>query len=607
MAGLLLLIGLVASWDSLLALWNRGAPPQRFLPQWHRTLQASPEAEPLLWALRWSWEISRRDPEAARRTFHRWFPQPGPAEALPLLETSLQDFFRAFRFHWPPESLSQWLQHIPREEPRNREVWWLYERGWQWARQGILDSAAALWARVVQQAPASPYARWLLNHVDSLLPLSPEDRGFALYRQGRYEEALPLLKDHLFSSRFVRAYLTCLYRLRRNLTFLREFHRLKARLSTSDRHRMAYYRAVVLDRLNRRAEAIQALIDLAKRSPRWRASAITYASLLALETNLITRTARELERRFPHTPVARARAALLHLVMNRPEAARRLFRKNLQASEFWRAQALYFLYRITQNPAFAETLRQEFPLSYYTARLSQPPKALHTTLKTSLEDSCPAPQGFRALARYFLNAQALAVPFAQQCPLRAALVADSVGNPGLALRLAHRHFQAQTSLDSLTLALLFPLPASWRPWLARLGLEDPWLFLGLMREESHFRPFVVSPAGAIGLSQVMPHTYRQLMPEGRPSDLFRPPINLRAGASVLQRELHAFGSPALALAAYNAGPRRVRNWLHLWQQRGIAQDEALWVEFIPFRETRNYVRRVYRSWKLYRWLYPRAF
>ena len=71
------------------------------------------------------------------------------------------------------------------------------------------------------------------------------------------------------------------------------------------------------------------------------------------------------------------------------------------------------------------------------------------------------------------------------------------------------------------------------------------------------------------------------------------------GASFLSGLLKEFGDPRLALAAYNAGPKRARDW---WKARRTNDMEA-WVEQIPYDETRHYVKRVTLSWEEYRRVY----
>ncbi|WP_242393426.1 transglycosylase SLT domain-containing protein [Anaeromyxobacter oryzisoli] len=131
------------------------------------------------------------------------------------------------------------------------------------------------------------------------------------------------------------------------------------------------------------------------------------------------------------------------------------------------------------------------------------------------------------------------------------------------------------------------------------------LVQALMREESALDPRVISPAGAIGLTQLMLPTAQSVARElrlGRPSrgDLMGASLNIRLGARYLGSLVRRFdGSVALAVAAYNAGGNAVSRWL---QARGdLDVDE--FVEEIPFQETRGYVKRVLRSYATYRLLY----
>jgi soluble lytic murein transglycosylase len=78
-----------------------------------------------------------------------------------------------------------------------------------------------------------------------------------------------------------------------------------------------------------------------------------------------------------------------------------------------------------------------------------------------------------------------------------------------------------------------------------------------------------------------------------------PGANIQMGSSFLAGLVREFGDARVALAAYNAGPRRARDW---WKTRKIDDVEA-WVEHIPFDETRQYVKRVALSWDEYRRIY----
>jgi soluble lytic murein transglycosylase len=123
-------------------------------------------------------------------------------------------------------------------------------------------------------------------------------------------------------------------------------------------------------------------------------------------------------------------------------------------------------------------------------------------------------------------------------------------------------------------------------------LDEPLLF-GLVRQESRFIADARSSAGAAGLMQLMPSTASLVakkigMKGYRPSRLGRPEVNAALGAFYLRQVLDRFGGNAvLAAAAYNAGPGRARNWCDEKSLEG-----AIYVETIPFSETRQYVKNV---------------
>jgi soluble lytic murein transglycosylase len=125
----------------------------------------------------------------------------------------------------------------------------------------------------------------------------------------------------------------------------------------------------------------------------------------------------------------------------------------------------------------------------------------------------------------------------------------------------------------------------------------------IMRQESAFMTEVVSPAGAIGLMQLMPNTAKLAADEiGMPSDhleITRPHVNIRLGTYYIGKLLRTFDeSLPLAVAAYNAGPQAVSRWAK--GAEGLEMD--LWAARIPYRETRLYVTRVMSNFVRYQWL-----
>jgi soluble lytic murein transglycosylase len=124
------------------------------------------------------------------------------------------------------------------------------------------------------------------------------------------------------------------------------------------------------------------------------------------------------------------------------------------------------------------------------------------------------------------------------------------------------------------------------------GIQVPWV-MAVMRQESAFGTDAHSHAGAQGLMQLMPQTARSVakrlgQPDPKQRDLYRPETNIPLGTAYLSQVYDRLDRhPVLATAAYNAGPHRVKGWL---PKR--TQEADVWVETIPFKETRNYVKRV---------------
>jgi soluble lytic murein transglycosylase len=153
--------------------------------------------------------------------------------------------------------------------------------------------------------------------------------------------------------------------------------------------------------------------------------------------------------------------------------------------------------------------------------------------------------------------------------------------------------------------LFYPLP--YRELVVRYANArgiDPYLVAALIRQESTFNPRVRSRAGARGLMQIIPATGRQLARQERrryaTRDLYDPEINIRYGPRYLKEVLTRFnGRVDYALASYNAGPHRVKRWTGM----DMTIDPEVFIEDIPFDETRAYVKLVLRNEMLYRRLY----
>ncbi|WP_087109468.1 transglycosylase SLT domain-containing protein [Halomonas citrativorans] len=165
---------------------------------------------------------------------------------------------------------------------------------------------------------------------------------------------------------------------------------------------------------------------------------------------------------------------------------------------------------------------------------------------------------------------------------------------------AHQQWHARlvqtTIAGSMWDALDWRFPEAYRESFMHWGRQtgvDPYMLMAITRRESAYNPVALSPAGARGLMQLMPGTAslvsRQLgISDPGPYGILDPELNIRLGSTYLRDKLNRYqGNRLAAAAAYNAGPGRVDQWL------GSGMESFdLFVESIPFKETRDYVQAV---------------
>jgi soluble lytic murein transglycosylase len=180
----------------------------------------------------------------------------------------------------------------------------------------------------------------------------------------------------------------------------------------------------------------------------------------------------------------------------------------------------------------------------------------------------------------------------------AARLAAGFGMPETAIAIARRAGRDGVVLLDTGWPLAAEVPAG-------AGVE-PALALGIIRQESSFDTTTVSPVGALGLMQLMPETAAQtaklLGLRRLPSLTADPAVNIQLGTAYLHTLMEQFdGCTPLAVAAYNAGPGRVAEWLASnGDPRAGGVEMIDWIEQIPFGETRNYVQRVIENEVIYR-------
>lgn len=183
-----------------------------------------------------------------------------------------------------------------------------------------------------------------------------------------------------------------------------------------------------------------------------------------------------------------------------------------------------------------------------------------------------------------------------------AAKAERANNHALSLQIGKSAFNRGIDVA----ALAFPIgviPAS-----ANIDGSGKALAYSIARQESAFNPAAISPANARGLLQILPGTAKGVasrhgMPFAQAKLTTDPGYNATLGAHYLGEQIEAFGgSYILTFIAYNAGPRRVPEWIDRYgDPRGKSLDEVIdWIERIPFPETRNYVQRVMENYQVYK-------
>jgi soluble lytic murein transglycosylase len=179
-----------------------------------------------------------------------------------------------------------------------------------------------------------------------------------------------------------------------------------------------------------------------------------------------------------------------------------------------------------------------------------------------------------------------------------ASLAETNGRIDLAIAVAKRAIEAGTPL------MIHGYPVTTIP---NGGTAERSLLFAIMRQESAFERDAVSRVGARGLMQLMPATAsfianKMQLPFSADRLTADGIYNVLIGRAYLETLIDDFGgSYALAIASYNAGPSRVRQWIHDYgDPRGGNIDMVDWIEMIPINETRNYVQRVLENLQIYR-------
>lgn len=329
--------------------------------------------------------------------------------------------------------------------------------------------------------------------------------------------------------------------------------------------------------------------------------------------------------------LARMRWAQIHLTRGEVAAAAEVYRGYLEEfpsgrrweeASYWGAHAARAAGDTAAASALLERLRTESPYSYYAVIAAEepgtpspfgpPPRDCHLPpppdwLSRQLEVLATLEEaGLEEGADAHLDDMRDAVWDSDESLLRLGSALNEAGRTVDGIRLGWELRDRGRPWDCNLLRVVYPFP--YRKLLTARAEElelDPYLVAGLVRQESAFAPAIVSPAGAIGLMQVMPATGRQLARASgvrgfTTETLENAEINVLLGTRFLAEMLERYdGDVPLFLSAYNAGPSRANRWRRMPE----AADPYRFTERIPFAETRGYVKNVVRNRALYRWLY----
>lgn len=328
--------------------------------------------------------------------------------------------------------------------------------------------------------------------------------------------------------------------------------------------------------------------------------------------------------------LARMRLGQIHLQQDDDAAAARVFEgyvedfpdgRRWDQAAYWAARSLGALNRDDEAREYIDMIRERSGLSYYGVLVSEllgepfrpelpagPSPAVPEWLVGEIEAldvlvAAGLDEGVEASVRRMIARADASVPVSLD-------VADALIERGFTvegINVGWAVLGKGTPQTERLLRVLYPFP--YREVVTREANErdiDPILLAALIRQESAFAPAIRSPAGAIGLMQVMPETGRQLARGAgirgfTPLSLETPEINLHLGTTFwldMERR-YGDGSLPLVLSAYNAGPARARRWRRLPE----ADDPLRFTERIPFDETRGYVKNITRNMHLYQFLY----
>ncbi|MFZ1546420.1 MAG: transglycosylase SLT domain-containing protein [Candidatus Nitrotoga sp.] len=269
---------------------------------------------------------------------------------------------------------------------------------------------------------------------------------------------------------------------------------------------------------------------------------------------------------------------------------------------YWKARALKARGNLSEaNVLFAELSREhdfygQLSVDEIGLALTATMPASYQPSKATINAMLAQPAVQRTLALYRMGLRTDAARewawAARKLDDKQLLVAAEIARRNEMYDHAINTADRTVQIHDFSLRYLAPYREALRGHIRNNELEEAWVY-GLMRQESRFVHQAKSPVGATGLMQIMPATARWIaqkigMKSYRQTLLSQLDTQFKLGTHYMKTVLSSLdNSPVLASTAYNAGPSRARKW------RGeSALEGAIYIENIPFDETRNYVKKV---------------
>ncbi|HUF11660.1 MAG TPA: transglycosylase SLT domain-containing protein [Longimicrobiales bacterium] len=300
--------------------------------------------------------------------------------------------------------------------------------------------------------------------------------------------------------------------------------------------------------------------------------------------------------------------------------------RRAQQAAYWSGKAKLESGRADEGRALLARAAAMDPLSWYGLRaaelIDRPLEAIHLEpapetsqeLRAEVAAAMARVDLLRELGRSdaaSLEVERLKRHFAQRDGAL-YLIAEALNARGMTIagiRLGWEIHEQEGAWNRRLLRIIYPFP--YRELILAEAPEkglDPYLVAGLIRQESMFDAAIASGAGARGLMQIMPQTGASLARSAgirgfSTAMLTKPEINIHLGTTYFAEMLDRFdGRVGPALAGYNAGPHRVQRWSSFPEY----PDDELFMERIPYDETRDYLKKVQQNARIYRFLYPDA-